>query len=484
MDHVTEGNEPLPAGGLAAAGLLPPAGSGLPPGRRFTGLGLTALGLPALTAALVPLRDTLALESVLLLFLLAVVLVGAVGGWATALIAVLGSLLLVNYYFTAPYHTLVVESRDSTIALVVFTLVAGVVGVTVDLAARLRVSVTRSRIEAELLSRAFSAPVEESSPTTILQEIRQTFGLETVALVRGSGPSERTVARVGRPPVEELPGDHTDLRIDIGDGLHLVGRGPTLFGEDREFLRRLAATAGRVWRTRQLAGQAATARRLTEIDRQRTILLAAVGHDLRTPLAGIKAAVTGLRQTDIDLTGEDRDALLATIEDSTDTLDELLSNLLALSRLQAGALSVDLRPVPLDAAVGKALIGLRDTGTVVDVPDDLPPVVADPGLLERVIANLVANACRFSPAGGTVEVRAHVDGRSVRLHVVDRGPGVAEERWETMFEPFQRLDDRSPGMGLGLAIARGFTEAMGATLVPSRTDPEGLTMTLTLPVTP
>ena len=210
--------------------------------------------------------------------------------------------------------------------------------------------------------------------------------------------------------------------------------------------------------------------------------MAAVGHDLRTPLAGIKAAVTSLRQRDVQWSATDTEEFLATIEESADRLDALVANLLDMSRLQAGVLSVDARPVALDEVVARALIDGPGGEVAVEVPDDLPLVAADPGLLERVIANLVANARLHAPSTGPVRVAAASDGARIRLSVVDTGPGIDPAERERIFAPFQRLDDRRGGVGLGLAIARGFTEAMGGTVEPTETPGGGLTMTVSLPL--
>ena len=461
---------------------MPHPRGGLSPVRRWAGLALVGTGLPALTGALVALRETLALESVLLLYLLAVVLVAVVGGWLPALIAALASVLTVNFFFTAPYHTFIVESRDSVLALIVFVLVAVTVSVTVDVAARLRVGVARARIEAETLSRITAAPAGDTSLTAILEQVRHTFGMASVALLERGGGVERLAGNVGPPPH-----GRPAISVEAGEGLRMVAEGPELFAEDRRVLRRLAATAARAWENQQLAGQAADARRLADIDRLRAALLAAVGHELRTPLSGIKAAVSGLRQHDVTLAPDEQEELLATIEDSADRLDDLINNLLAMSRLQAGALSVTLRPVALDEIVARALIGLHASEVAVHVPDNLPLALADPGLLERVIANLVANARRHAPPGTVIRVEAEPagdEGGAVRLRVIDTGPGVPEADWERMFAPFERLDDRltGDGAGLGLAIARGFTDAMNASLTPSQTPGGGLTMTLTIPL--
>jgi len=196
--------------------------------------------------------------------------------------------------------------------------------------------------------------------------------------------------------------------------------------------------------------------------------------------------VSTLRQSDVDWTKEEQNELLATIEDSTDRLTTLITNLLAMSRIQAGAVSVYPSPVAVDEVVGRAMLTLGAHAIEIEVPEDLPAVIADPGLLERVLANLIANALRHSPPhAADPAVRAEVVDRGhVAIEVVDHGPGVPKAQWEEMFVPFQRLGDRDTrtGIGLGLAIARGFAEAMNATLTPSGTPGGGLTMTLRLPV--
>jgi two-component system, OmpR family, sensor histidine kinase KdpD len=225
------------------------------------------------------------------------------------------------------------------------------------------------------------------------------------------------------------------------------------------------------------AARAAEAARLAETDRLRSALLGAVGHDLRTPLAGIKAAVSSLRQPDVTFSEEDRGELLATVEESADRLTAVINNLLALSRLQAGALAVDVHPVAVDWVVAEVVLH-HDGDVLVDVPDDLPDALADTGLLERVLVNLLANA---RAAGGPVTVRGRATAGRVTLAVEDHGPGIAPEKLAAAFAPFQRLNDHTGGgLGLGLAIARGFTEAQGGTLAATRTEGGGLTMTITL----
>jgi K+-sensing histidine kinase KdpD len=446
--------------------------------RAWLGLAIGVVGLAAFTAALVPARSgALTLTSIALLYLVPVVIAAGIGGVWVGLAASIGSDALLNWFFVPPYHTLAVDRRDNLVALLVYALVAVVVAVAVDLAARQRAAAARSGVEAQLLGRITAEPLEGQALPRLLGHVRDTFAMTSVALLEsaGGGP-EHVVAAVG-PPI-----DVTNARLSApaGNGLRLVAAGPELFAEDRRLLGQLAAAAARTLEATRQADQAA---QLAEVDRVRTAILAAVGHDLRTPLASIKAAASSLRAPDVAFTDEDRDELLATVEESTDRLDELVENLLAMSRLQAGVLSVHLRPVALDAVVAQAMRHAPPQGVVrVAVDDDLPYVRADPGLLERVVANLVSNAVKAA-AGGPVAVSAFRSGPAVALAVVDHGTGIRKADRDRVFAPFQRLDDKRAdgGLGLGLAIARGFTEAMGGTLVPSDTSGGGLTMTVTLP---
>jgi two-component system sensor histidine kinase KdpD len=461
--------------------------------RSWSGLGAGLGGLAVLTGLLVPARHDVALAGVVLIYLVPVVAAAAVGGVRPALVTAVSADLLVNYLFVPPYHTLVVESGEHVIVLVVYVLVAAAVSLGVDLAARDRARAARRELEASLLAAASTEPVAEESLTRLLEQVRTTFGMSAVAMLESGPEGEHEVAGVGG-----VGNGRPALSAAAGHGLRLVAWGPELFAEDRRTLTRLANAAARTLEAQRLAHQAAEGREVAEMDRVRAALLAAVGHDLRTPLAGIKAAASSLRHPDLELTASGRAELLATIEESTDRLTALVDNLLAMSRLQAGALSVHLEPVALDAIVAHAVLHtdltpapvmseLGPTGHAevrVDIPDDLPLVQADPGLLERVVANLLTNALAASPPAGTIRLHGHTAASGVVLHVVDHGPGVPEEQWDRIFAPFQRLHDRSAGagLGLGLAIARGFTEAMGATLTPSRTPGGGLTMTVTLPI--
>lgn len=463
----------------ASTAALPPNAGGLSRARRRAGFALSFVGVPLITAVLLTLRGLLALDSVLLLYLLAVVLVAVVGGLAAALVAAVASFLLANWFLTPPYHTFTVEDRDRLVQLVVFVVVAVLVSVTVDIGARNRMSAERNRMEARLLSQLTSSQIGASTVEGMLREIMELFELPRVELVASSNGETRVLASVGET-ADAAP--WVDIRTD--SALVLRCYGSARFAQDSRLLRTLAESAARTWHEHRLAAEAAHAEQLAATDRVRVTLLAALSHDLRTPTAGIKAAVSTLRQTDVAWTQEEQEELLATIEDSTDRLTTLISNLLAIGRIQAGAVSVLPSRMAVDEAVARAILAVGAHDIEMDVSDDLPVVVADPGLLERVVANLITNAVRYSPTGIPPRVQAKAVGRGlVSIDVIDHGPGVPMARWEEMFVPFQRLGDRDTrdGLGLGLAIARGFAEAMGATITPSATPGGGLTMTLTVP---
>jgi two-component system sensor histidine kinase KdpD len=192
--------------------------------------------------------------------------------------------------------------------------------------------------------------------------------------------------------------------------------------------------------------------------------------------------VSSLRQTDVQWSPADEADLLATIEQNADRLDALIGNLLDMSRLHTGSLQPFLRPTAIDEVAPVAVGGLDDSLRLeLAVPEGFPLVLADPGLLERVLANLFSNALRYSPAARPPELQAQLVDGMVRLEVVDHGPGVPDEQKERIFEPFTRVADRHPGVGLGLAVAKGFAEAMGGRIEAGDTPGGGLTVTVTLP---
>jgi two-component system sensor histidine kinase KdpD len=463
-----------------------PTSRGLSRRRRLAGLTLAVVALALLTLGLENLKSELSLESQVLLYLLVVVLVAVVGGLPVAVGSAIAAAFLINYFFVKPVHTLDVAQAEQVLALVVFIVVATIVSGALDLASRRARAAEQARNEAEALSALAGADLDESETLKgILERARATFHMESVALRAREHPSGAWVdiERAGWAP----PGQEEALRFDvpIGHELRLVGRGAALFAEDQRVLQAFAAAAQTAYEGRQLSAKAREAGELATVDQQRTALLAAVGHDLRTPLASIKASVSTLRQTDVAWSDEERQELLATIEDSSDRLDSIVANLLDASRLQAGELTVRSERVALDEVIGAAVLAVpgAEDRVEIDVPEDLPLVQADPGLLERVLANLLDNAVRHAPGSGAIEVTASAGAESAKLKVVDHGPGVPEQQIEGMFRPFQRVGvGNSSGVGLGLTVARGFMEAMDGVLIADGSSGDGLTMRLRLPL--
>ncbi|AXK35360.1 sensor histidine kinase KdpD [Streptomyces armeniacus] len=470
-------------------------GRGLP-GARGARLGRARIGAGWLTGLLGPCLLTLLLTSLepdlglandVLLFLLVTVVSALIGGLLPALASAATGSLLLNYFFTPPVHTWTISSPRNLVAIVVFVAIAIAVASVVDLAARRTHQAARLRAESEILSvLAGSVLRGEDSLDALLERVRETFAMDSVALLEREHEHAgwSCAGSVGGAGSGEPPARPEDGEVDmpVGDRMMLVLRGRALPAEDRRVLAAFAAQAARVLDRQRLLDEAERARELAEGNRIRTALLAAVSHDLRTPLAAIKAAVSSLRSDDVEWSEEDEADLLEAIEEGADRLDQLVGNLLDMSRLQTGTVTPLIREIGLDEVVPKALSGVPAGSAGLDIAQSLPMVAVDPGLLERAVANIVENAVKYSPDGSPVLVRASALGERVEVRVTDRGPGVPDSAKDRIFEPFQRHGDapRGAGVGLGLAVARGFAEAMGGTLEAEDTPGGGMTMVLTL----
>jgi two-component system sensor histidine kinase KdpD len=484
--------------------------------RQLAGYALAVALMPLITLVLANLRGTLNLTSEYIVFLAAVIVVALVGGFLPALLAAVAGSLLLNYYFTPPIYQWTIARTNNVVALIIFVAVGLVVSSVVDTAARRNTQAARSGAESELLATTAGSVLRgQQALPAVLDRVREAFGMDSVTLLEltdhgpnsqqarlraaadgSANPSPAATSRqAGQWTVVGCSGDpaacrpeEADVEVPIGDDLVLALRGRTLPATDRRVLGAFAAYAAAALEQGRLTAAAEAARPIAEADRVRTALLAAVSHDLRTPLAAAKAAVTSLRSNDIEWDAEDHDELLATADESLDRLTHLVDNLLDMSRLQAGALAVFPRPADLSEIVARSLddLGPAARTVTVNIPEDLPEVEVDPGILERVIANLIANALRYSPAGTPPALTASALHDRVELRVIDRGPGIPEANWDQMFVPFQRMGDtdNTTGVGLGLALSRGLTEAMGGTLEPDETPGGGLTMSVSLPAVP
>jgi two-component system sensor histidine kinase KdpD len=283
---------------------------------------------------------------------------------------------------------------------------------------------------------------------------------------------------------DPAPNDAVAL-IPTGERGTLELYGGDLQASERRLLSVIAAQIDAALEYRELSQTASEIGPLTENDRMRSALLAAVGHDLRRPLAAATAAVTGLRSPGITWSDGDREELLSTAQESLESLSALVTNLLDVSRLQAGSLAVSASPIDVAEVVLPALdeLGLGPGDVELDLRGDLPAIVADAGLLQRVLVNLLDNAQRYAPEGHPVRIAASKFAGNVEIRIVDEGPGVPSDRLEEIFVPFQRLGDTDnlTGLGLGLALSKGFTEGMGGTLAAEETPGGGLSMVISLP---
>ncbi|MER7490384.1 sensor histidine kinase KdpD [Streptomyces sp. NPDC126497] len=475
--HIVTHEEVAKGRGLPGA-----RGARLGRSRRVWGWSV-GVGGPAVLAVLLSAVD-LGFANDMLLFLSLTVAAALLGGlWPALVSAAVGSLLL-NYFYTPPLRHWSIADPKNIIGIMIFVAVGASVASVVDLAARRTHQAARLRAESEILSfLAGNVLRGETGLEDLLERVRETFGMESAALLERAGDVEpwTCAGRAGRGRPVERPED-ADVEVPVGDHLALALTGRVPPAEDRRVLGAFAAQAAVVLDRRRLREQADRALALAEGNRIRTALLAAVSHDLRTPLAGIKAAVSSLRSEEVEWSPEDRAELLAGIEDGADRLDHLVGNLLDMSRLHTGTVTPLIRGIDLDEVVPKALGGVPEGSVVLDVPEALPMVAVDPGLLERAMANVIENAVKYSPPGLPVLVAASALADRVEVRVVDRGPGVPDEAKEDIFAPFQRHGDApsGAGVGLGLAVARGFAEAMGGTLNAEDTPGGGLTMALTL----
>ncbi|WP_256041466.1 ATP-binding protein [Cryobacterium sp. SO1] len=471
------------AGGGAA---LPRLGGSLTVRRRLAGFALALAGGPLLTWLLVSFRSEESITSDVLSYQLLVVVVALVGGLWPALFAALLSGLTLDFFLVQPLYTVTVAEPLHLFALSLYLVNALLVSYVVDQAARRTRTARRAAAESELLATVAGSVLRgEDALQALVTRTREAFGLNRVRLLAdGAVLVEAGGADASPAAAPGVPGAAATT-VPIGTRASLELDGPDLAASERRLLSVIASQIEAALEHRDLAQTASEVGPLAEADRMRSALLAAVGHDLRRPLAAATTAISGLRATDITLPESDRTELLDTAGESLDTLASLVTNLLDVSRLQAGALAVALGPVDLADVVLPALdeLGLGPDTVQLDLPGDLAPVLADPGLLQRAVVNLLSNAIRFSPAGTPARVSASRFADTLQLRIMDQGPGIPAGRRDEVFVPFQRLGDtdNSTGLGLGLALSKGFVEGMGGSLDADDTPGGGLTMVISLP---
>ncbi|MDT5003186.1 MAG: two-component system, OmpR family, sensor histidine kinase KdpD [Mycobacterium sp.] len=464
--------------------------SSLTPRHRHTASWLAALVVPSAICALIVwlLDPYLGVGGESALFFIGVLVVALLGGVAPAALSALLSGLLLNYFLVEPRYTFTIAEPDSAVTVVVLLLVAVAVAALVDGAAKRAREATQASREAELLALFAGSVLRGADLGTLLERVRETYAQRAVAMLRVTDDVESVVACVGNDPC--VSPASADTAIEVGDDqFWMLMAGRQLAARDRRVLTAVAKQAAGLVKQRELSEEAGRAEAIAQADELRRSLLSAVSHDLRTPLAAAKAAVSSLRSDDVDFSAEDTSELLATIEESIDQLTALVGNLLDSSRLAAGVIAPNLQSVYLEETVQRALVGISKHSSGfrsvaldrVKVEVDDAVAMADAGLLERVLANVIDNALRYAP-DSPVRVTASTVGGRVLIAVIDDGPGIPRGTAEQLFAPFQRLGDQdnTTGIGLGLSVAKGFIEAMGGTIQATDTPGGGLTVLVEL----
>ncbi|TAP39942.1 DUF4118 domain-containing protein [Arthrobacter sp. S39] len=468
-----------------------------------------AVLLPVLLQLLLALNPDQNVATAVLVQLAGSVTVALVGGLWPAILAALWSSLLVNYFSTPPVGTLTINDPQNVLALLVFVGVSAAVAVVVDVSARRSKEAARARAEATTLSDLTrGAASSEDTVQSLLEQALAVFNVRGAALYSpaepGDGGHRENWARIARagelpdartangapsPDQPDFPTENTE-QIDAATRLVLFGR--ALPASDRRLLGAFGVHLAAQLERQQLAASRREVLRLAEGNTMRTSILRAVSHDLRTPLASIKLAVGSLLQKDVHYGPELVHELLLAIDESSDRLDVLVGNLLDMSRISTDAAKPLLKPVRWSEVIPAALHGIPAGSARTELPRNMPEIEADPGMLERVIANIVENAVKYAPesdivlvgTAGGLSSETLAGQPAGELRIIDHGRGVPAENVVEMFRPFQRLTDvpQTTGVGLGLAVAKGFTEAMGGTLTAEQTPGGGLTMVIRLPL--
>lgn len=456
---------------------LPPLTGALTRKRRILGFVVALLGGPALTGLLSLFRSEDSITTDVLSYQLLVVIVALVGGIWPALFAAVLSGITLDFLFIEPLYTIHIHQTHHLLSLVLYVLIASLVSFVVDRAARYTRAARRSAAESELIQTIAGSVLRgDNAIQALIDRTREAFQLPGVRLMRG----EDVLARSGEP----LPDNH-HASIRITDDTTLELHGPDLAASEQRLLAVVTAQLAATLEHEHLTQTAKQIEPIAASDRVRGALLSALSHDLRRPLAAASAAVGGLKAAGPDLASAQKRELLDTAEESLGALATLVTDLLDVSRLQAGVLTIAEIPTDPAETIAPALDELHLGPTDVTLALNHGDAVAhaDPVLLQRVLVNLLTNAHRYSPAGTPIHVSTSTFADRLEIRIIDRGPGIPPEKLDDIFLPFQRLGDtdNTTGLGLGLALSRGFIEAMHGTLTPEDTPGGGLTMVISLP---
>ncbi len=466
------------------------------PAYRFAG-GMLTLALT--TALLHGLRAWLNTSTIALLYVLAVGAVTAWGGLIPGLAAALVAFLLFNYLFIPPYFTLRVLHPQGVIDLFVLLVVALVIS---QLLGRAQSAVARARAHEretqqlyELSTRLLGQTEYTGIARTIARASVEAFGASAARLTfTGEAGAPLAVAEEtgGAPRPSGAATVRQEIRGTRGQAgeMELWRESGSLSAGEGRLLSAFAAEAALALERAHLARAETRARVLEQSDAVKSALLSSVSHELRTPLATILASATSLASPDIEWDGEERRELLATIEEESESLNFLVGNLLDMSRIEAGSLAPQRRSNSLAEIVATASArmrgSLRGHRVVARVSEDLPSVQVDYMQIEQVIANLLSNSVKYSPAGTTIRVEAGVqDDEWILVRVENQGQPVAQDHLDRIFEKFHRIypDESITGAGLGLSICKGIVEAHGGRIWASNVE-GGVAFSFTLPRAP
>jgi len=455
--------------------------TGISSRRRRWGYAVGAIVLTMLTVILVANRDAVSVPTSLALYLLAVVSVTAVGGRWPGLLSAIAAPLLANWYLIPPLHTFRVNDAEYILELVVFVAATTIVSYFVAIAVRRASDAETAWKDATTLV-ALSQSRTADPLDDVLTLLLDTFPLVGVSIIQHDEENDVVVASAGEsPPFTRASADFTS---DIARDVTAAFKGPSLTANDHRVLSAFLGQMSKALHERELRDIATEAEALSKADDLRTAILRAVSHDLRTPLASIKASVSSLRQTDIEWPQEQQDEFLEAIESDTDKLTTIVTNLLDLSRIEAGVLQPGVRHVSIEEVLPAALKSVSNPSRITLAADSpLPDFLADPALLDRVLANVLGNALVWSPPEKGVTLHVFSRDRDMHLHIIDHGVGIPESEKSMVLQPFHRLGDSShtAGVGLGLAIADRLIAAMNGRLELRDTPGGGLTVAIVLP---
>jgi len=448
--------------------------------RQVLALLATVVVMVLLNIVMTQLRSSLSLSTVSLIYLIAVLVLTTVGGPVVAIVAALGAAGLENYYFVRPLHTLAVARPDDVVSLVAFLAFAIVASVAVSRFAQRSREAERARAEAEILAiAAATVGTTHEDLLPLLDSLRAVFDLASVALLVRDGP-EWTPTLVSGAHVDS---SSTDTRFEIDDDHALILFDAKLDAQDRLLVNAFVERVASGLRLQNVQRDARELTQRVEADALRIGLLHAVSNDLRKPLAAIQANVASLQLNTVTRDRAEEEQLLSSIEHDVLRLTRLVANLVDAGRLEAGVIVPHYVDVSLGDLVATALrsIDTRGRDVNLDAPDPAATMSTDPKLAERIIANVVSNACRFGPIDRPVRVHAVVNDTGLELLVIDRGPGIAPAQRAAILEPFHRLGNEAAGIGLGLTVVSGFVQLLGGELRFEDTPGGGLTVVIELP---